>query len=217
MIKIHGAPLSPFVRKTLFTLEFKGIEFENDPVFPGSEDPAFRAISPLGKIPVLEHDGFTIPDSSVICRYLERTFPEKPIYPEDPQEEAKALWIEEFADSRLVEALGGLFQQRFLRPKILGEETDEEQVKNILEKSLPPALDYVESIVPEEGLLMGGDVTIADIAVVTCFIQGQYGEYELSASEYPKTRRYLDYALNSDLVKQRLESEQKMLAQMGVQ
>ncbi len=216
MIKVHGAPLSPFVRKVLFTLEYKGLEYENDPVFPGSEDPAFRAISPLGKIPVLEHDDFSTPDSSVICRYLDQVFPERPIYPEDPREQARATWIEEFADTRLVEALGGLFQQNFLRPKLLGEATDEAQVRNIIENVLPPVLAYVESIVPEEGTLMGGGVSIADIAVVTCFIQGEYGDYHLSGDEYPRIRRYLDFALDADLVKQRLQSEKEALVQLGV-
>jgi glutathione S-transferase len=72
MIKIYGVPLSPFVRKALLALEYKGLDYENEPTFPGDESPAFRAISPLGKIPVLEHDGFTVPDTSVICRYLDR-------------------------------------------------------------------------------------------------------------------------------------------------
>ena len=64
MIKIHGHPLSPFVRKALLVLEFKGVDYELNVVMPGAPDPTFRAISPLGKIPVLEHDGFTVPDTT---------------------------------------------------------------------------------------------------------------------------------------------------------
>jgi glutathione S-transferase len=215
MIIIHGVPLSPFVRKTLFALEYKGLEYENNPTFPGSDEADFRAISPLGKIPVLEHDGFTTPDSSIICRYLDRVFPENPIYPQDPKDDARATWIEEFADTKLVEALAGLFTQRFLNPKLLGEPTDEGQVTNILENLIPPVLDYLESITPEEGLLVGSSVSIADIAVVTCFLQGQYADFEPDAEKYPRIKRYLDYTLNSDLVKNRLQSEKEALAQMG--
>ena len=82
MLRLHGVQLSPFVRKALLMLEFKSIEYESVDVFPGSEDAAFRAISPLGKVPVLEHDEFSIPDTSVICRYLDRVYPEKPLLPE---------------------------------------------------------------------------------------------------------------------------------------
>ena len=60
MIKIYGVPLSPFVRKALLALEYCELEYENEPTFPGDQSPEFRAISPLGKIPVLDHDGFTI-------------------------------------------------------------------------------------------------------------------------------------------------------------
>ena len=174
----------------------------------------FAKSAPLARSPVLEHDGFTTPDSSIICRYLDQAFPENSIYPDDPQEQARATWIEEWADTKLVEALAGLFSQIFLNPKILGEPTDDAKVQDIYDNLLPPALDYLESIVPEEGLLIGNQVTIADIAVVTCFIQGQYADFKLDADKYPKINRYLDYTLNVDLVKNRLKQEQEVLSGM---
>lgn len=211
MIKIHGHPLSPFVRKALLALELKGVDYELEVVMPGTPDPAFRAISPLGKIPVLEHDGFTVPDTSIICRYLERIFPEPALYPTDPKMEATATWIEEFADTRLMEACGGLFQQRFLHPNLLGTATDEAVVENILKNVMPPVLDYLESIVPEQGTLLGGPITIADISVVTAFVQGQYGEFEVTGA-HPRLRAYLDRGFANDTLKSRLESERKLLA-----
>jgi glutathione S-transferase len=215
MIKIHGVSLSPFVRKALFTLEYKQVEYENEPVFPASDEPAFRAISPLGKIPVLEHDGFTVPDTSVICRYLDRIFPERSIYPNDPVEEANASWIEEFADTALIEACAGLFLQRVLNPVMRGQPTDEKAVANILDNLMPAALTYMESVTPEEGLLVGDSVTIADIAVVTCFVQGMHGDFDVDGSKYPKIRRYLDFTLNTDLVKHRLAEDQKLMEQIA--
>jgi len=212
MIKVHGVSLSPFVRKVLLTLDHKGIDYEVNPVFPGTDDPEFKKISPLGKVPVLEHDGFFVADSSSICRYINNVFPEKSIYPDSPQNEAKATWLEEYADSRLVEAFGALFQQRFLRPNILGEETEEDKVTDLLENKIPLALGYLESITPDEGALIEGGVSIADISVVTCFIQGQYANFEVDGDTYPKLKNYLDRALNTDLVKNRALSEQKDLA-----
>lgn len=211
MIRIHGHPLSPFVRKTLLALEIKGIDYELNVVVPGSPDPAFRAMSPLGKIPVLEHDGFTVPDSSIICRYIERIHPEPSLYPADPKLEAKATWIEEFTDTRLVEACGGLFQERFLKPNMMGAPTDEGVVENILHNVMPPLLAYVESIVPEQGTLVGGPISIADIAVTSAFVQGQYGQFEVTG-EHPRLRAYLDRAFANERLKARLASEKKLLA-----
>jgi len=213
MLKIHGPALSPFVRKVLLTLEYKGIEYQNVLVFPGSDDPDFRAMSPLGKIPVLEHDGFTVPDSSVICRYLDRVFPERPIYPADPMLEARATWIEEYADTRLMDACGGLFFQRLMRPRFLNQPTDEEVVGNILDNLMPAAARYAESIIPDSGgPLVGDAISIADISIVTCFCQARYGEFEVDGNEFPRLRAYLDGALSNEIVKARLESEKRLLA-----
>ena len=213
MIKVHGVQLSPFVRKLLLTLEYKGLEYENVPVFPGADDEGFRAISPLGKVPILEHDGHAIADTSVICRYIDRVFPEKSLYPDDPVTEARATWLEEFADSKLIEACAGLFQQRFLFPKMFGRETDESVIADILENKMPPLLGYLESVVPESGYL-AGDVSIADIAIGTCFLQGTYGDFEVDAEQYPKLRAYLDRTLSSDLVKNRMKQEAEIVSQM---
>ena len=77
----------------------------------------------------------------------------------------------------------------------------------MLDNTLPECLAYVESVTPESGYLVGDSLSIADIAVVTCFIQAQYGDYDVDGGQYPKLRRYLDQAYAAPLVVQRLESE----------
>ena len=207
MIKLYGVPLSPFARKALLVLDYKKLEYDNVPTFPGDESPEFRAISPLGKIPVLEHDGFTIPDTSVINRYLDRIAPEKSIYPSDPQLEAQACWLEEYADSRLVEVCAGLFRERLLNPKMFNQPTDEAVVQNILDTTMPECLAYLETVVPESGYLVGDSLSIADIAVTTCFIQARYGDFDVNGAVAPKLRNYLDRAFAAPLVVKRLEAE----------
>jgi len=44
--------------------------------------PEFRALNPKAVVPVLVHDGVVIPESTIICEYLEDAFPEHPLYPE---------------------------------------------------------------------------------------------------------------------------------------
>ena len=210
-IIVHGHPLSPFVRKVLLTLDIKGVEHENISVFPGDPSPAFRAISPLGKIPVLQHDEFTTPDSSVICRYLDRVFPETPIYPSDAQLEARALWVEEYADTKLIENCAGLFQQRYLFPKMMGRPTDQAVVDEILKSGMPPVLAYVESIAPAAGYFVGDALSIADIAIVTCFLQARYGEFSVDEAQYPKLAGYLARALARPVVIARMEKERAAL------
>src|SRR5262245_53849107 len=210
-IKVHGHPLSPFVRKVLLVLDVKGIAHENLVVFPNDQSPAFRAISPLGKIPVLQHDDFTVPDSSVICRYLERVFPEKAIYPADPKLDARACWVEEYADTKLTENCAGLFQQRFLFPRLMNKPTDQAVVDNILTNTMPPVLAYLESIAPESGYFVGNTLSIADIAVTTCFLQAQYADFAVDSSKHPKLGRYLTAAFANSLVTSRMAKERTAL------
>ncbi len=209
MIKLYGVSLSPFVRKVMFTLNHKGLSYTSEPTFPGDASPEFRAISPLGKVPVLEHDGLTVPDSSVICRYLDRISPEKSIYPTDPQLEARACWIEEYADSRLVECCGPLFRERLLNPRLLNQPTDQAVVANILDNTLPECIAYLETLVPESGFLVGDDLSIADIAVTSCFIQARYGDFDVDGAAAPRLRRYLDDAFANPLVTSQLEVEKE--------
>jgi len=212
MITIHGVMLSPFVRKTLLAAAHKGIEVENIPTFPGSDDAAFRAISPLGKVPVLVVGAFSIPDSSVICRYLEHVAPAPSLYPADARDEARALWLEEFADSKLIEACAGLFQQRFLFPRMMGQATDETVVAEILESRLPPLLDYLESQTAGAAPLVGEHLSVADLSVHTCFLQARIGDYEVDAQRWPKLGAYLAHWWAEPLFAARMEAEQGFIA-----
>jgi len=55
-----------------------------------------RALSPTGKVPVLQHGDLMIPDSLAIVEYLEETFPppkHKLLWPADTRERAHARWL----------------------------------------------------------------------------------------------------------------------------
>ncbi len=53
----------------------------------------FLAINPKAVVPVLIHDGTIVPESTVICEYLEEAFPDHPIYPDSARERALVrLW-----------------------------------------------------------------------------------------------------------------------------
>ena len=204
---LYGVGLSPFVRKVMLALEHLEIDYQSTPTFPGDQSQDFRRISPLGKIPALDHDGFTVSDSSVICRYLSRLARGR-LYPDDAQDEARACWLEEFADSKLVEACAGLFQERLLKPKMLNEPTDENRIQQIVEEQLPDLLRYLERVTPDSGYLVGDLLSVADISVVTCFIQARYGQYEVDGQAYPRLRAYLDRLLAEPLFVNRMASEQ---------
>jgi glutathione S-transferase len=61
----------------------------------------------------------------VICAYLERANPSPALYQGDPQHYARALWFEEFADTRLSETVGRAFFQRVISLMLFKHDPDE--------------------------------------------------------------------------------------------
>ena len=56
-------------------------------------EPRFLALNPKGVVPVLVHDGRVLPESTVICEYLEDIAPEPALYPDDAYARARVrLW-----------------------------------------------------------------------------------------------------------------------------
>ena len=185
MIKVHGVHGSPFVRKVLIALRIKGIEYEQIPQMPFARDEEYQKVNPLGKIPTLEDGDLRICDSKVICRYLEEAYPDVRIYPAKLADRTMADWYEELGGSTLSELGAGIFFQRFMRPMAFKQDPDEELVAKIIDKQLPPILDYIESQVPEEGFLFG-DFTMADLCLVSPLINAGYAGYEIDAARWPK-------------------------------
>lgn len=150
---LYGVIFVPFVRKVRAVLALKAIPYQQVSVMPGAMDPAFLAKSPLAKVPVWEEPDFVLPDSSAICAYLERTVPAPPIHPSDPRAFASALFWEEYADTRLVEACDPVFFQRIVRPRVLRQASDEAIVRRHVEEVIPPVLDQIEALYCSRGPL----------------------------------------------------------------
>lgn len=192
MPRIHGAHLSPFVRKVRVALAEKGIDYEIVPVVPFGVSDEFKKISPLGKIPVYEEGDFSVPDSSVIIDYIEHTHPDPPLYPAEPKLRARALFLEEYADTRLVETLGTVFFQRFVRVKLFQQPADEDLVRESLEVKLPPTLDYLEETVGDRDFAVGDRFSVADIALTSPFVNFALAGEKLDAARWPKFAAYVE-------------------------
>jgi glutathione S-transferase len=196
-MKLYGVPQSPFVRKARIVLEEKGIPYELSAPEPGRH--------PMGKMPVLQDGDLVVPDSSVICAYLERTHPSPALYPEDPAEFARALFLEEYADTQMSEGMGAIVLERIVKPHMLGQPTDEARLRELLEavstrwlrkawsasgQSIPAVLDYLESELPSDRDSVLARFSIADVALGAHLGWLPLAGIELDPRRWPRTARY---------------------------
>ncbi len=212
---LYGVAPSPFVRKVRVVLLEKGLPHALRPVTPfppANATPEFRRMSPLGKVPALSDGEFAISDSSVLCAYLERSRPETPLYPAEARDFARALWFEEWADTKLAETTGAVFFQRVIRPRFFRQPSDEESVRAVLRDGVPPLLDYLEQQLGDAEWLVGGRFTIADVAVVTMLQQLRYAGEAIDPARWPKLARYTDHVLSRPSFAACIADEEAVLA-----
>ncbi|MDF1817938.1 MAG: glutathione S-transferase family protein [Immundisolibacteraceae bacterium] len=212
MSKLIGAPLSPFVRKVRVYLEERGLPFESEPMVPGSEDPEFRKISPLGKIPGFVDGDFAVSDSSVIMAYLENKHGPA-LCPTAPVDLARALWFEEYGDSAEFELfIAGIFFPQVVSPILHGTTPDAGAIQASVDR-LPEVFDYLETQINGE-YLVGDQFTLADIGVVSPFVNLQYAGHQPDPARWPKLASYVAGILNRPSFQASMRDEAAMLQKM---
>ena len=212
---LYGSSLSPFVRKTLAYAGEKGIELELKPTgtAPGQHSEEFLEASPLRKMPALRDGDYTLADSSAIIQYLEAKFPEPELIPADPKMRGRTIWFEEFADLSLGACSGKMFYNRVVLPRFFGRPGDEDAALNAERQELPPLLDYLERTVPEAGeFLVGGRITLADIAVATQFANFAHLGCDRDEARHARVYAYVDAILARPSFAPWIEREKAIMA-----
>jgi glutathione S-transferase len=102
--------LCPYVQRAAIVLLEKGVPFKRTLIDLDNKPDWFKAISPLGKVPLLKvtlDDGETVVlfESSVICEYLEETLPNL-LHPPDPLTRAQHRGWMEFGSAILADIWG---------------------------------------------------------------------------------------------------------------
>jgi glutathione S-transferase len=86
--------LCPYVQRAAIVLAEKGVAFDRRDVDLANRPDWFKAVSPLGKTPVLLVDGDAIFESAVICEYLDDTLLPR-LHPGDALRRAQhRAWME---------------------------------------------------------------------------------------------------------------------------
>ena len=164
-MKLYQTYASPFPTRVRLLLYAKGIAAEiiEPPGFHATTEAKgdYLKINPIGRVPALVlDDGRVLPESEVICEYLEDAYPEPSLRPADPFQRARMRLLSRICDFYVVMAMVPFFNlsgrsRRHWEPAVVAA-----AVGKVAE-----ALGYLEAYIGEEGYAVGRALSQADGAV----------------------------------------------------
>lgn len=183
---LYGVPLSPFVRKVLLVAHELETTLDTIEVPPYSDDPDFRRISAMGRIPAFSDGSSELVDSSAISRYLIMQADSDLMGGQDALRQAQIVAWERLADDDLAPALTDVFIERVVKPVRLGQPTDESIVEAALKSRLPAIWDRLEGLLADDGSwLVDGELSYADLALGTHLASAELARALPDESDYP--------------------------------
>ena len=117
-IDIYWGSGSPFAWRVLLTLEYKRIPYRSH-LLQFSKDehksPQMLRLNPRGRVPVLKDGEFVCYESLAIMTYLDRKFPEPPMYGTTPEDAATIMRViceyQAYAEEHIGKLLSIIFFQ----------------------------------------------------------------------------------------------------------
>jgi len=158
MIKLCGVHLSNYHNKVRIALLEKGIAFDEDAHCRPSQDDAWTARSPMGKVPILEVDGVALTESQVICEYLEEAYPDKPLYPKDLIARARVRELITHIEWHMEIVARRLYPEAFFGGKV------SDGAKEAVRKELARGLRTLKALAKFDPYIAGKTLTLADCA-----------------------------------------------------
>lgn len=216
MLKIYGVPVSVHTRKVILTAMMKEIPCELIAVNPYDPPADWAQLSPAGLIPVIEHNGCVLQDSTAICLYLDRIQRRAPLLPEDPREAGRALWFNAFAGDVFCNVVHGLFFQKVIRPAFLKQgEPDQSVIDAILAGPALKMFGYLDTQA-DARWLAGDRLTLGDIGVASTLVNFLYLGFEIDRERFPRLAAYVANLIATAPFKQALANERPFADQMGL-
>lgn len=162
-LEIYWGSGSPFAWRALLTLEVKRLKYESKLLeFSRQEHkaPDYLSLNPRGKVPTLKDGDFVLYESLAIMAYLDRKYPDPPLFGTTPQETGLIWRAISEAESYLVGPGSKVAMPVFFGKGL--EKTDEIQAAAA---TIREELTCVDTALSHSDWLVGPHVSAADIAL----------------------------------------------------
>jgi len=184
MLRLYGSARSRALRVLWMTGEL-GLTFDHKdwlPRSPETRTPEFLALNPNARVPVIDDDGFILSESMAINFYLAKKH-KSPLYPSDPQQEARALqwslWETDRLDRQLV---------NYVRhSQELPAAERKADIADAAWKEIVPAFDALEAALAKSEWLAGPAFSVADLNVAAAL----YRALVVDLAKWPRLKAWL--------------------------
>jgi glutathione S-transferase len=184
MLKVWGRRNSANVQKVLWLVGELNLPHAHIPAggdFGGLDDPAFRAMNPHGKVPVIADGAVVVWESHAILRYLAATWGEGLFWSADPAKRAVIDGWMDWAQTALQPVfLGGVFWGGYRTPEA---QRDGAAVAVALDRT-HRGLAVVDAQLAEQPFVAGQALSLADIVIGAHLYR--YFELEITRPPLPR-------------------------------
>jgi glutathione S-transferase len=162
---LHHLPLSPFSRKVRLVLAEKRLPFELRLEKVWERRPEYLEMNPAGTVPTLvEDNGLVIPDSGVICEYLDEAYPDSGLMGRTLAERVEVRRLTAWFDGKFsVEVTQNLLGEKFMR-RLTGRGNPDPSAIRTGYTALRYHMDYLGWLAETRKWLAGGALSLADFA-----------------------------------------------------
>ncbi len=162
---LYHLPLSPFSRKVRLVLAEKRLPFELKTERAWERRPDYLDLNPAGTVPtLLEENGLTIPDSSVICEYLEEAYPDIPMLGRSLAERVEVRRLAAWFDGKFnAEVTRNLYGEKLMK-RLAGRGNPDAQAMRLGFAGLRHHLQYIGWLAETRKWLAGSTISLADLA-----------------------------------------------------
>ena len=205
MITLHGFAASNYYNLVKHVLLHKELPFKENLLYAGSEE--LLVMSPAGKVPVITTaEGLELSESSVICDFIEETYPAIPLYPENAGERAVVRQIMKIAE------LYFELPSRRLIPYAFSGTAVPDAIKAEVRQVLTRGITALSRLCQFSPWVAGEQLTMADIylyyvnTIVSAFGSSQL-EWDVLA-EVPGMKEW-NNAMSQSAIAQKVEADRQ--------
>jgi glutathione S-transferase len=185
---LYHLPLSPYARKVRLVLAEMRLPFELRLEKVWERRAEYLQLNPAGTVPTLvEDDGVVVPDSAVICEYLNEAYPDGDLMGRGSPQRVEVRRLAAWFDGKFAsEVTQNLYGEKYLRRLTRRGNPDPAAIRTGY-TALRYHLDYIGWLAETRKWLAGSALSLADFAAAAHLSTLDYiGELDWSASPAAK-------------------------------